>query len=142
VSLEAFGSQRKAPTVNSAQQTPPAEHPSAQVTVEVDGCAAQDAHAVFTALRTTFVSDRAADDIPQEMAGSGATVWTSTIDVTDVGTPAEPRTLTAPVTVNLQGGYWAVARLREGLTSAFAVEVVGTAAGDQEEEVQLRLESR
>ncbi|MFJ6750062.1 MULTISPECIES: hypothetical protein [unclassified Streptomyces] len=128
--------------MNSAHQTPPAEHPSAQVTVEVDSCATEDAHAVFSALRTTFVSDRAADDVPEEMAGTGATIWTSTVDVTDVRAPAEPRTLTAPVTVNLQGGYWAVARLREGLATAFAVQVVGTAAGDQEQEVQLRLETR
>ena len=74
-----------------------------------------DAHAVFSALRTSFVSDRAADDVPEEMAGPGSTVWTSTFDVTDLRAAAEPRPLTAPVTVTLQGGYWAVARLREGL---------------------------
>lgn len=33
-------------------------------------------------------------------------------------------------------------RLREGLAEAFSVRVVGTAAGDQEQEARLRLENR
>ncbi|MFH8568195.1 hypothetical protein [Streptomyces sp. NPDC017993] len=130
--------------MNSANQVSLTEHqhPSAEVLVEVTGCDTADAHAVFSALRTSFDSDRAADDVPQEMAGPGATVWTATFDVTDLRAEAEPRSLTAPVTVSLQGGYWAVARLREALAAPFAVQVEGSVAGDQEQEVQLRLESR
>ncbi|MFI9051058.1 hypothetical protein [Streptomyces sp. NPDC053427] len=130
--------------MNSAEQTSHTEHPqhSDEVVVEIVGCATQDAHAVFSALRESFASDRAADDVPTEVAGAGATVWTVTIDVSELRAEAAPRPLTAPVTVDLQGGYWAVARLRECLTHAFAVRIVGTAAGDQEQEVQLRLETR
>ncbi|MER6842583.1 hypothetical protein [Streptomyces platensis] len=128
--------------MNSADQAAHAEHVSAEVMVELESCATQDAHAVFSALRTTFSSDRAADDVPEEVAGAGSTVWTSTFDVSERKAAAEPRRLTAPVMVSLQGGYWAVDQLRKGLESAFAVHVLGTAAGDQEKEVELRLETR
>ncbi|MEU9120927.1 hypothetical protein AB0C96_13885 [Streptomyces sp. NPDC048506] len=128
--------------MNSAKQASHAEHVSAEVVVELESCATQDAHAVFSALRTSFSSDRAADDVPEEMAGPGATVWTTTFDVSELKATAEPRRLTAPVVVSLQGGYWAVDQLCKGLESAFAVHVLGMAAGDQEKEVELRLESR
>lgn len=128
--------------MNSAEQASHAEHVSAEVVVELESCAAQDAHAVFSALRTSFSSDRAADDVPEEMAGPGATVWTSTFDVSERKAEAEPRRLTAPVIVSLQGGYWAVDQLCKGLEPAFAVQILGMAAGDQEKEVELRLESR
>ncbi|MCK7625527.1 hypothetical protein MUU72_20905 [Streptomyces sp. RS10V-4] len=126
--------------MNSAHQASHAEHVSAEVTVEVEGSGA-DAHAVFGALRTAFRSDRAADDVPKETAGPGTTVWTSTVDVSRRGTAPEPQRLAAPVIATLQGGYWAVDQLCEGLKSAFAVRVLGTAAGDQEKEVELRLET-
>ncbi|MFI6766251.1 hypothetical protein [Streptomyces sp. NPDC050355] len=128
--------------MNSADQASHAEHVSAEVVVELESCAAQDAHAVFSALRTSFSSDRAADDVPEEMAGPGATVWTSTFDVSERKAEAEPRRLTAPVIVSLQGGYWAVDQLVKGLKPAFAVQILGMAAGDQEKEVELRLETR
>ncbi|WP_405842807.1 hypothetical protein OG528_30725 [Streptomyces platensis] len=128
--------------MNSADQASHAKHVSAEVMVELESCATQDAHAVFSALRTTFSSDRAADDVPEEVAGAGSTVWTSTFDVSERKAAAEPRRLTAPVMVSLQGGYWAVDQLCKGLASAFAVHVLGTAAGDQEKEVELRLETR
>lgn len=110
--------------------------------MELEGCATQDAHAVFSALRTSFASDRAADDVPEELAGPGATVWTTTFDVSELKAAAEPQRLAAPVTVSLQGGYWAVDRLCQALAPAFTVHVLGMAAGDQEKEVELRLESR
>lgn len=110
--------------------------------MELESCAAQDAHAVFSALRTSFSSDRAADDVPEEMAGPGATVWTSTFDVSEHKADAEPRRLSAPVIVSLQGGYWAVDQLCKSLQTAFGVKILGMAAGDQEKEVELRLESR
>ncbi len=141
MSLEASGTHRKAPTVNSDEQASPAEHASADVVVEVEGCKAADAHAVFRVLHTAFRSDRAPDDVPQEAPGPGTTVWTSTVDVSERGTTPEPRRLSAPVTVSLQGGYWAVDQLCAGLKSAFVVHLLGTAAGDQEKEVELRLET-
>ncbi|MGW7574516.1 hypothetical protein [Streptomyces sp. NPDC054765] len=128
--------------MNSAKQVSDTGHVSAEVVVELESCATQDAHAVFSALRTSFRSDRAADDVPEEVAGAGSTVWTSTFDVSDLRSAAEPRRLTAPVLVSLQGGYWAVDQLCKGLESAFAVHVLGMAAGDQEKEVELRLETR
>jgi hypothetical protein len=118
-----------------------AEQHTEQVAVALSGGAKEDAHTVFGALRTAYSCDRASDDVPQHVPGRRPTVWTATFDVD--GTAAEPRPahLTAPVTATLQGGYTAVDHLRTALASAFAVEVVGTAAGDQEEEVQLRLDN-
>ncbi|MDC7336311.1 hypothetical protein [Streptomyces lydicus] len=128
--------------MNSAEQASHTEHVSAEVVVELESCAAQDAHAVFSALRTSFSSDRSADDVPEEMSGPGATVWTSTFDVSEIKEQAEPRRLTAPVLLSAQGGYWAVDQLTKALGPAFVVHVLGMAAGDQEKEVELRLESR
>ncbi|KUL40933.1 hypothetical protein ADL22_14840 [Streptomyces sp. NRRL F-4489] len=127
--------------MNSAHQASHAEHVSAEVVVEVEGCTGQDAHAVFSALRTAFRSDRAADDVPKETAGPGTTVWTTTVDVSERGTAPEPQRLTSPVIATLQGGYRAVDQLCEGLKPAFAVQILGMAAGDQEKEVELRLET-
>ncbi|WP_399096687.1 hypothetical protein ACGH2B_04135 [Streptomyces sp. BBFR2] len=119
-----------------------AYHPDAEVVVEVTDCATQDAQAVFSALRTSFACDRAPEDVPRVVAGPHPTVWTSTFDVTELRAEPAPARLTAPVSISLQGGYWAVARLRDSLRPAFAVQVTGTVAGDQEQEVQLRLENR
>lgn len=47
--------------------------------------------------------------------------------------------LAGPVTADLQGGPVAVDRLRRTLAAAFAVEAAGSAAGDQEVDVQVRL---
>lgn len=128
--------------VNSTQEPTAAHGADDEVTVEVSGCDAEDAHAVFGALRTAFASDRASDDRPREVAGARPTVWSSTFDVSEVRRKAGPTRLSRPVTVDVQGGYWAVAKLQEELTGAFAVLVLGTAAGDQEQEVQLRLDTR
>lgn len=110
--------------------------------MELSGCRPEDAHVVFGTLRTLFASDRASDDRPQEVTGARPTVWSSTFDVSEVRQQADPARLSGPVTADVQGGYWSVAKLQEGLTGAFAVEVLGTAAGDQEQEVQLRLDTR
>lgn len=53
-----------------------------------------------------------------------------------------PIAIGEPVTLDVQGGYWAVDELRKHLADAFTVRVVGTVSGDQEEEVRLRVESR
>ncbi|WP_043266876.1 hypothetical protein [Streptomyces sp. CT34] len=127
--------------MNSAEQASHAEHVSDEVVVELEGCTTEDAQAVFSALRTSYPCDRAADDVPAEMPGPGTTVWTSTFDVTKRRAEAGPRRLKGPVVVSLQGGYWAVDQLCNALRTAFTVSVVGTAAGDQEKEVELRLET-
>ncbi|WP_229699883.1 hypothetical protein [Streptomyces kronopolitis] len=69
-------------------------------------------------------------------------VWTATADVSTEPNEAAPLPLTAPVTVTLQGGQWAVARLHAALTSVFSVQQVGSTSGDQEREAQLRLVTR
>ncbi len=68
-------------------------------------------------------------------------VWSATYDVSAVREQAAPARLTEPVSVTLQGGYRAVDQLREQLESAFSVSEEGSASGDQEKELQLRLES-
>ncbi|MGA5562855.1 hypothetical protein ACPCUV_16985 [Streptomyces platensis] len=115
---------------------------AAQVHVEVTGCPPEDAHTVFTALDTLFVSDRAKDDMPRDPEGAGAAVWAATVDVSEAPAQAPPCRLTGPVTVTVQGSYWAADRLRAGLGSSFAVQTVGSTSGDQEQEVELRLDSR
>ncbi|MER5897930.1 hypothetical protein [Streptomyces sp. NPDC001876] len=115
---------------------------SGDVVVAVTGCAKEDARTVFDVLRRAFVSDRAAGDTPEEASTTRPTVWMATVDVSEELAGARPTQLSAPVTVEAQGGYWAVDRLRQHLADTFAVRVVGTAAGDQEQEIRLRLESR
>jgi hypothetical protein len=113
-----------------------------EVAVILDHCCKEDARAVFAALHATFPSDRSPDDMPADAANGRPIVWAATFDVSrTLGRPA-PTPLTEPVTITAEGGYRAVDRLREGLTEAFAVQVVGTASGDQEEEVRLRLLGR
>lgn len=127
--------------MKSSEKPTSAQGADTEVTVELSGCEAEDAHAVFGALRTVFASDRAPDDRPEEVAGARPTVWSSTFDVSEVREKAAPTRLTRPVTADVQGGYRAVAKLQEELGGAFAVEVLGTAAGDQEQEAQLRLDT-
>ncbi|MCX5414734.1 hypothetical protein [Streptomyces sp. NBC_00059] len=127
--------------MNSTQGQTQEHQESGDVVVAVTGCPKDDARIVFDVLRRSFVSDRPASDAPEDASDTRPTVWTATVDVTEVRTGPEPARLSAPVTVEAQGGYWAVDRLREHLADAFAVRVVGTAAGDQEQEIRLRLES-
>jgi hypothetical protein len=116
--------------------------PGAQVMVSLGGCTKESAHAVFSVLRACFPSDRAPGDIPQYAAEGHPTVWTSEFDASDDGprTPAEPLPLNGTVTVTLLGGCHAVDLVREALAAAFAVRGESCAPGDQEKEVQLRLE--
>ncbi|MEU1127199.1 hypothetical protein ABZ371_27350 [Streptomyces sp. NPDC005899] len=127
--------------MNSTPQQTQEHQESGDVVVAVTGCPKEDARTVFDVLRRSFASDRPAGDTPEEASDNRPTVWTATVDVTETKAGAEPAQLSTPVTVEAQGGYWAVDRLREHLADAFAVRVVGTAAGDQEQEVRLRLES-
>ncbi|MFJ2957824.1 hypothetical protein [Streptomyces sp. NPDC087270] len=126
--------------MSTAQEQP--VDPSAQVAVVLDSCVKEDAVAVLAALQASFPSDRAEDDKPVDTEGGHPTVWTATFDVSRTLGLADPGRLSEPVTITAQGGYLAVDRLREGLAEAFSVRVVGTAAGDQEQEARLRLENR
>ncbi|MGC5363478.1 hypothetical protein ACPXCE_17645 [Streptomyces sp. DT24] len=127
---------------DSSQDSARSGKESRDVTVSLSGCAEGDAQTVFAVLSTSFASDRAPEDVPHEESRSHPTVWAATVDVSRTKAVAGPATLSAPVTVEAQGGYWAVDRLRQHLADAFTVRVIGTAAGDQEQEVRLRLESR
>lgn len=113
-----------------------------EVQVEVTDCRAEDAHAVFGALNALFTSNRATEDVPRGSPGVQPTVWAASVDVSKDPAEVEPCRLTESVTVSLQGGYRAVHRLHAGLARTFAVQEVGSASGDQEKEVQLRLHTR
>lgn len=113
-----------------------------EVSVVLSGCAKGDAGTVFDVLRAAFATDRASVDVPQDVTGKQPTAWVATVDVAEERVVSGLVELGAPVTVDAQGGYWAVERLRHSLAGAFAVRVVGTVSGDQEEEVRLRLASK
>ena len=127
--------------MNDGEESAQNNQGAAQVQVEITGCPPEDAYTVFTALDTLFVSDRAKDDAPRDQEGAGTAVWAATIDVSEAPAQTAPRRLTGPVTATFQGSYWATDRLRAGLGSAFTVHDVGSTSGDQEQEVQLRLDN-
>ncbi|MGW9046117.1 hypothetical protein ACWGQL_26665 [Streptomyces lydicus] len=128
--------------MNDSEATAQTGDGADQVQVEITDCPADDAHTVVGALNALFSSDRATEDAPQGSAGPGPTVWAMTVDVSEEPAAAQPCRLTGPVTVTLQGGPWAADRLHTGLASVFTVQDVGSAAGDQEQERQLRLSTR
>lgn len=116
-------------------------HPES-VTVEISG-SKEDARLVFDALSHCFASDRAEDEIPQQLHEVRPMVWLGTYDVADPRGPGCPPVhLDAPVQADVQGGYWAVDRFRHTLDSMFTVEETCTASGDQERDLHLRLRSR
>lgn len=127
--------------MNSTQDQTQEHQESGDVVVAVTGCPKEDARTVFDVLRRSFVSDRPASDTPEDVSDTRPTVWTATVDVSEAKAGPGPAQLSAPVMVEAQGGYWAVDRLRTHLADAFSVRLVGTAAGDQEQEIRLRLES-
>ncbi|KOG42264.1 hypothetical protein [Streptomyces decoyicus] len=128
--------------MNDREEAAQNDQGAAKVQVQLTGCPPEDAHTVFTALDTLFVSDRTKDDAPRELEGAGAAVWAATVDVSDGAAEAAPCRLTGSVSVTVQGSYWAADRLRAGLGSAFTVQEVGSTSGDQEQEIQLRLDNR
>ncbi|MFJ1929509.1 hypothetical protein [Streptomyces sp. NPDC088131] len=129
--------------MNSTGEVQAAENQQGgEVSVVLSGCAKDDAGTVFDVLRAAFVTDRASADVPQDVTGKRPTVWAATVDVTEERVVSGTVQLGASVTVDVQGGYWAVERLRHSLAGAFAVRVVGTVSGDQEEEVRLRLSNK
>jgi hypothetical protein len=113
-----------------------------EVSVVISGCRKDDARMVFDVLRAAFTTDRASADIPQNIGGKRPTAWAVTVDVTEARVVSGAVALGAPVSVDVQGGYWAVERLRRSLAHAFDVQVVGMVSGDQEEEARLCLRNR
>ncbi|MFJ5532824.1 hypothetical protein [Streptomyces sp. NPDC093261] len=117
-----------------------------QVEVVLSDCSPTDAGSLFAELCRHFASDRCADDTPHETSGARPTMWTGTFDTStspgeSAGTPSAP-SLSGPVKAELQGEPRAVERLRQALDETFVVHQLGAVAGDQEVEVELRLESR
>ena len=111
-------------------------------TVSLTGASKEDAATVFGVLRTAFPTDRPSDDVPQEQPGDRTAVWTAEFEPTQEWIPTDPIPLEGSVSATLQGGYVAVDQLREALNVAFAVDEQGTASGDQEKEVDLRLTTK
>jgi hypothetical protein len=116
-----------------------------QVEVVVSDCSAADAGRLFAELCRRFGSDRRAEDVPHETEGSRPTMWTGTFDASATSGASEqmasPPSLSGPVKLELQGEPLAVERLRRALDAMFDVHQLGVVAGDQEVDVELRLES-
>ncbi|MFE2531474.1 hypothetical protein [Streptomyces sp. NPDC059371] len=108
------------------------------VTVSLTGTSREDAASVIDVLRTAFPTDRPLD-VPEDPPGSRPAVWTAEIAPADDRIPTGPTPLEGPVSATLQGGCLAVDLLREALNGAFAVQERGTASGDRQKEVDLRL---
>ncbi|MFI9267625.1 hypothetical protein ACIG5C_25060 [Streptomyces werraensis] len=111
-----------------------------QLTVTLSGGDAADARAVVGALEGTFGP-------PQERpSDTDATVRMATFggegEGTGTGTAEDGhRPLSEPVTVTVQGTPEAVRRASDALSRVFTARDEGAAAGDQEQERQLVLES-
>ncbi|MER5935985.1 hypothetical protein ABT121_01530 [Streptomyces sp. NPDC001928] len=112
------------------------------VSVEISGCSKEDARIVFDALCTCFESDRAPEDVPQQLHETRPMVWLGTFEVTDAQECPAPARLSASVEADAQGGYWAIERLRTTLDSLFTVHDLTSASGDQERELHVVLKSR
>ncbi|MFF9309854.1 MULTISPECIES: hypothetical protein [unclassified Streptomyces] len=119
--------------------------PGTQLTVTLSGGDVADARAVVRALEGSF---GAPDELPGD---ENATVRTATFSAAAEGASGRPAPapsgggqeggrLSAPVTVTVQGTPEAVARAGDTLARAFTAHDEGAAAGDQEQERQLRLE--
>ncbi|MEU7059521.1 hypothetical protein [Streptomyces sp. NPDC046197] len=113
--------------------------PGTQLTVTIEGGAVADAGAVVDALAGAFGPP---DDRPRD---ENATVRTATFSgeaargAASGSRPGGGR-LSAPVTVTFQGTPEAVQTATDTLAHAFTAHEEGAAAGDQEQERQLRLE--
>lgn len=110
-----------------------------QLTVTLDGGGLEDARAIVRSLEGVF----GPPDGPP--ADEGATVRTATFDSPDTpraagaSARAAGRTLSAPVTVTVQGTPQAVEAAGETLARDFTARDDGAASGDQERERQLLL---
>lgn len=115
---------------------------AAEVSVTLSKCRKEDARALFRALGGAFECDRGSAGPADNAPGGHPTVWSTMVDVTDVHGHAEPARLSGPVTADIQGAPHAVAVLKETLAEVFSVRLESLTAGDQEQEVRLRLENR
>ncbi|MFE9539523.1 hypothetical protein [Streptomyces sp. NPDC006691] len=123
---------------DSASPTSPAADSPDLVHVMLGECSAADAEAVFGVLAGHFDSDRD-DDVPGRREGPRPATWTGSFRADHAPAEVDGVILAGPVTADLQGGPVAVERLRHTLAAAFSVETAGSAAGDQEVDLQLRL---
>lgn len=112
------------------------------VSVQLTDCAREDADAVFAALGTAFplVADPAGH-APGSLNGR-PTVWSTTVDVETPGEAPGGSGLAGAVIADLSGGYHAVGQVRRALENCFSTEDKGSASGDQEVEVRLRITPR
>ncbi|MFI8877061.1 hypothetical protein [Streptomyces sp. NPDC055243] len=124
-------------TSGPASPTAPSDSPDL-VQVVLGECSAADADAVFGVLRTHFSSDRG-EEAPHRTEQPRPAVWTGAFVAAHSPGPVRGVLLAATVTADLQGSPVAVDRLRATLESAFVASATGTASGDQEVQVQLRL---
>ncbi|MEU8952092.1 hypothetical protein [Streptomyces sp. NPDC048489] len=113
------------------------------VTVSLTGSSLKDAATVFGALGKAFPAG-GPWKVPTDPPRGAAVVWTAEFEPTQsrVFAPVGPTPLEGSPTVTLQGGYVAVDRLREALSTVFAVHEQGTVSGDQEKEVDLELRTK
>lgn len=111
------------------------------VEVVLDACSIADADTVLHVLGTRFAPE-GGDAMPRHDSSARSDTWTGAFLVAygprDAALPSD-LSLNGSVTVELQGGPVAVDRLRETLASAFDVQVSGSASGDQEVDLRLRL---
>ncbi|MGW0391228.1 hypothetical protein ACWDYJ_10050 [Streptomyces sp. NPDC003042] len=115
--------------------TSASRQPSEEVAVAVSDCSEQAGRTVLDVLEHAFHADS------RPGTGGRATVWTATLDVARPREPAAPAHLDGRVSVGLQGGYRAVDQVLAALAEAFTIDMGGTAAGDQEKDVQLWVRS-
>ncbi|CAM5244287.1 hypothetical protein GCM10010329_43950 [Streptomyces spiroverticillatus] len=120
----------------------PTNDTSDLVQVVLSDCTSDDAGTVLSALGSAFASGRSSDT-PGGGPDAGSDTWTeSFVAASDASGSLSGTGLKGAVTAELQGTPVAVDRLRKALTSAFTVEEQGSASGDQEVELQLRLTAR
>ncbi|MET9319282.1 hypothetical protein ABZX75_03645 [Streptomyces sp. NPDC003038] len=115
--------------------TTASHQPSEEVVVAVSDCSEKAGRTVLDVLEHAFSTDS------RPATGSRATVWTATLDVAKPRVRAAPAHLDGRVSVGLQGGYRAVDQVLSALAEAFTIDMGGTAAGDQEKDVQLWVRS-
>ncbi|MGW8376724.1 hypothetical protein [Streptomyces sp. ODS28] len=115
--------------------------PTEEVSVQVSGCHKEDAQTLFAVLGGAYACDREQGREPEETPGPHHTVWSSAYEVGEPKRHPEPTVLQGTVTADVQGAPRAVSRVKDTLGEAFAVRVEGLTAGDQEQELRLRLET-
>ncbi|MEV8535493.1 hypothetical protein [Streptomyces sp. NPDC051211] len=115
---------------------------SAEVVVLATQCSEEAARVLLDVLERAFPASSAKEPAREPGPHGNASVWSTTVNAA-----GPPRTtgaavrLEGTVRVGLQGGPRAVDRVLAALTDAFVVDGRGTAAGDQEKDVDLLIRS-